>query len=412
MDVALRCDAARRRELPVPHRHGRDTADHGDMSPFRVRLTALALLLATPLASGWLAGLPEGFGELPPRTVSIEPPGFSAPMYAVLGVMLIGVAVFLAAPALFGFEKADRGKAHWAAFTWALPARPGGRFPGHGWTGLALVAAGWAAAWTHPDWLGALADHTFFPLWLGYILTVDGLVHRRAGTSPLSRSMPAWLAWFPASAAAWWYFELLNRFVQNWIYLGVEHFSAPRYVAGATLAFSTVIPAVLTTAALLSTFGWFRGRFVRAGLRREPGPPSRAVWWPVAAAGVLGLVLVPWLPTVLFPLIWIAPLLVIAGLLEPAGKHTGLGHMLRGDWGPVVILAVAALVCGFFWELWNIHATPKWTYRIPWMDGAKLFEMPLVGYLGYLPFGPACWAFWLLLSPDRVSRPATGHDPS
>lgn len=372
------------------------------------RVTALLLLLAVPLASGWVAGFPEGFTELPHRTLSVHPPGYSAPVYAVLAAVMVLVAVFLTAPGLFGFRRG--GKSDLSSFEWGMEPGTGHPFPRRGWAGVALIAVSWPAAWIHPAWLGWLADHTFVPLWVGYVLTVDAAAFQRAGNSPLVRAPVTWLAWFPASAAAWWYFELLNRFIQNWVYLGVDHFSPLRYVAGSTLAFATVIPAVLTTAALLSTFRCFHTRFTRAESRERAVDPSRSGWWYAVVAGVLGLAMMPWFPIALFPLIWIAPLLIIAGLLELAGADTGLGHLRRGDWAPAVTLAIAALVCGFFWELWNLYAMPKWTYRIPWVSRFELFEMPLVGYLGYLPFGAACWAFRLLLLPVAQGQGQAPHD--
>ncbi|MBT8447155.1 MAG: hypothetical protein KJO38_08410, partial [Gammaproteobacteria bacterium] len=188
-------------------------------------------------------------------------------------------------------------------------------------------------------------------------------------------------------------------------YLGVDDYSAAHYALFASLAFATVIPAVLTTAALLGTFPWFRQRFARAAVAGAGAASPAAAWRWLTGLGALGLVLMPWFPVSLFALVWIAPLLLLIGLLERAGAATGFGHILRGDWGPVVTLAIAALVCGFFWELWNFHAMPKWVYRVPWVNRYHLFEMPLAGYLGYLPFGPACWAFHLLLMP--ASRDAT-----
>src|SRR5687767_3931694 len=38
--------------------------------------------------------------------------------------------------------------------------------------GMALIAFWWPVAWTQ---LRPLSDYSFFPLWLGYILTVDGI---------------------------------------------------------------------------------------------------------------------------------------------------------------------------------------------------------------------------------------------
>lgn len=365
------------------------------------RIAATVLLLGLPLASGGLAGLPAGFAELPPESVYVHPPDFSPLLYTVLTVALAGVALFLLRPRYFGFD--ERRRSNFTGFDWAVQRDGNGHFPGWARLGVALVALAWTAAWTRPSWLGPAMDHTFFPLWLGYILVVDGLVYRRAGTSPLARHRAGWLTWFAASAVMWWYFELLNRFVQSWLYLGVADMSAWRFALGSTLAFSTVIPAVLTTTALLGTFDHFRRGFLRGDPLTSEAPPS-GVWAAAVSLGSVGLALLPWFPVALFPLIWLAPWLVVAGLLEAAGIETGLGRLLRGDWGPAVTLAVAALICGFFWELWNIHAMPKWIYQVPWLDRFKLFEMPVVGYLGYLPFGPACWAFWLLFSASARDR--------
>ncbi|MDF2762224.1 MAG: hypothetical protein K0S83_958, partial [Thermomicrobiales bacterium] len=47
------------------------------------------------------------------------------------------------------------------------------------WIGLGLAIASWWVAWFGP---APYSEHTFFPLWLGYILAVDGLTMRRAGT--------------------------------------------------------------------------------------------------------------------------------------------------------------------------------------------------------------------------------------
>jgi len=368
------------------------------------RALAALLLLGLPLVAGSIAGFPAGFAELPASAFHLDLPQYSPFVYALFTVAMAGIIALYLFPRALGFNGA--GDSDFRAFEWAFAPRAGHRFPAWGWLGAGLIGVAWPLAWLHPDWLGPAADHTFVPLWLGYVLTVDGLVFWRAGASPLTRYRWVWLAWFPASALAWWYFELLNRFIQNWLYIGVEDFSTPRYVLGSTAAFSTVIPAVLTTASLLSTFQGFRRRFLLSARRRAADHSRNGgnAWWIAVAAGGGGLVLMPWYPITLFPLIWLAPWLILVGLLERAGLATGVGHMLRGDWGPAATLAAAAVVCGFFWELWNFYSMPKWVYQIPWVNRFKLFEMPIVGYLGYLPFGPACWAFWLLIGPGRIRR--------
>src|SRR5262245_58348128 len=93
-------------------------------------------------------------------------------------------------------------------------ARP--RFPVHGWIGLALLAVVWPLNWS----LEGNRTHLLFaPLWLGYILTVDACVVRRAGSSILTRSPALFVQLFLLSAPGWWLFELINARLENWEYV-------------------------------------------------------------------------------------------------------------------------------------------------------------------------------------------------
>jgi hypothetical protein len=42
--------------------------------------------------------------------------------------------------------------------------------------------------------------------------------------------------------------------------------------------------------------------------------------------------------------------------------------------------------------MWNFYSMPKWIYTVPGVDRWHVFEMPLLGYAGYLPFGLECLA--------------------
>jgi hypothetical protein len=75
----------------------------------------------------------------------------------------------------------------------------------------------------------------------------------------------------------------------------------------------------------------------------------------------------------------------------------------RGNWSQVVTAALAALICGFFWEMWNVHSLAKWVYSIPYVQRFHIFEMPILGYAGYLPFGLECAVIgdWVLRRKRR-----------
>ena len=64
-------------------------------------------------------------------------------------------------------------------------------------------------------------------------------------------------------------------------------------------------------------------------------------------------------------------------------------------------------MCGFFWEMWNYYAYPKWTYQVPFVDFLHIFEMPLLGFLGYLPFSMELFDLYHLNNAQgRGAKPA------
>jgi hypothetical protein len=127
-------------------------------------------------------------------------------------------------------------------------------FPWWSWAGLALTAIAWILAWSRLPWFAPLQQHSFTPLWIGFILVVNASTWQRTGRSLMTHRTRFFLALFPTSSVFWWYFEYLNRSLQNGYYLGEESFTSGEYVAFSTVAFSTVLPAVLSAVEWLQTF--------------------------------------------------------------------------------------------------------------------------------------------------------------
>jgi hypothetical protein len=270
-------------------------------------------------------------------------------------------------------------------------------FPWWGWLGAIIVVLAWWLAWARFPWFAPLQPFTFSPIWLGYILVVNALTYARAGHC-LLRDRPGYLlALFPFSAAFWWSFEYLNRFVQNWYYMGSAGFTPWEYFWYATLPFATVLPAVLSTRELLASLPWLSRGLESAWPINLPHPKLIATAVLVLAGGTLTAIGV-W-PELLFPALWLAPLLLITALQVIAGEPTIFEPVSRGDWSRLWQAGVAALLCGFFWELWNYKSLVHWQYSVPFVQRFQLFHMPLLGYAGYLPFGLECLALASLLDP-------------
>ncbi len=278
--------------------------------------------------------------------------------------------------------------------------RHAGRFPWWGWIGLVELAAGWVLAWSRFPWFAKWQPHTFCLPWIGYIIVVNALSIARSGRS-LMTDMPVRFALlWPVSALFWWFFEYLNRFVQNWYYVGVSSFSPAEYIFHASLAFATVLPAVLSTQRLLLTFGTFHTGFKSVvSLKFLENKRTAGAILPAAGAGLMFIGLYP---DLLYPLVWGAPLLVITSLQTLNGKPTIFKGLSVGDWRAIIGSAMAALICGFFWELWNYYSLARWEYAIPFANRFHIFEMPILGYGGYLPFGLECLLIGQMVAGNRM----------
>lgn len=252
--------------------------------------------------------------------------------------------------------------------------------------GIALASMAWIVAWGTS---GFLSEHSFFPLWLGYILAVNGLSEVRHKTSLLKIMGRSFLLLFLISIPLWWFFEGMNAIVQNWHYRLARPVSSLQYVLEASLDFSTVVPAVLSTSFLLLAAS---RAFGPTSPRWQPRVSERGL----AAAVLIGIgcfALLPLFPNQTFPLVWIAPILILEPIAAAIRFPSLLTDIRANGWRRLVAVMAATLVTGFWWEMWNVYSLPKWTYNIPYVGFWHVFEMPLLGYLGYPVFGIAVFSY-------------------
>lgn len=356
-------------------------------------LVFAAMVLGLPLLGVWVAGKPVArYLEFPPTTRYVEHAPFSLPLF-LLGTLLVLVPL---APFIL------RAVRHRPEQESAPRARP---FPPWGWAGIVSGIVFWILAWTRFAWFAPFQEHTFTPLWLSFVVVVNALTFRKAGKCLLTERPGFFLLLFPASAAFWWSFEYLNRFVQNWYYLDPGAYGGWEYFRLATLPFSTVLPAVLSTREWLGTCprldSPFRN-FLPLRIRR-----ARTVSWMLLAAAAGSLAGIGVWPDLFYPLLWVSPLIVLVALDGIGGRRHILSGAAEGDWREIIRFCLAVLLCGFFWEMWNMYSLAKWEYSIPYVQRFLLFEMPLLGYSGYLPFGLECAAVAALV--EELASPRSGR---
>ena len=375
-----------------------------------VKVILLVLLLAgLPLLGIVIVGQPlDRYLEFPPRTRYVQHAPFSWTVFIALALCIVGsVAPFvlrivtlrltpdaLRHPVGTSLDHQFVEK----RFTFGERGPTSHALPGWGWLGAALTALSWVLAWNRFVWFEPLQPFTFTPLWLGYILLINAYTFKRTGRCLMLDRPRSFLWLFPLSSAFWWFFEYLNRFVQNWYYIGAQELTPLEYFLHATVPFSTVLPAVLGTTELLASYPW-----ISAGLEQFRPIQStnvKIVGWVIfllASAGLTGIGI--W-PGYLFPLVWVAPLLLITSLQAVAGEETIFSSVARGGWKSLWLPALAALVCGFFWEMWNYKSLSHWEYAVPFVHRFQIFEMPFLGYAGYLPFGLECLAVAQFFLPE------------
>ncbi|MDQ6747100.1 MAG: hypothetical protein M3010_03205, partial [Candidatus Dormibacteraeota bacterium] len=125
----------------------------------------------------------------------------------------------------------------------------------------------------------------------------------------------------------------------------------------------------------------------------------------ICLGAVCFLLPVVW-PLYFFPLIWGFLALILDSINCWRGLPSILACWSRGNWRVPAAFYIAGLVCGLLWEFWNYWAFPKWFYTVPFVGFLKVFEMPLLGYLGYGPFAWEVYAlFWFVagLVPGRAA---------
>jgi hypothetical protein len=261
--------------------------------------------------------------------------------------------------------------------------------------GAVVTGISWLLAWSRIEFF---SEYAFFPLWVGYILCINGISEMVSGVSLLTRMRGYFLSLFIVSIPMWWFFEYMNSIVHNWHYVFGHPISPLHYDIQASIDFSTVVPAVLSASFLVFQF-----------LRRYKVPPvsikiSSGSLAATFVCSFLCFAAMELFPNETFPFVWIIPIL----FLEPLNyKFNASASFLRlterGELALPISIGVATIITGFWWECWNFYSLPKWVYTIPYVDFWKVFEMPFLGYFGYPFFGIIVFSYTALVLHAFVS---------
>lgn len=223
--------------------------------------------------------------------------------------------------------------------------------------------------------------------WWSYIFMVDSIVYQREGKSLIITRFREFLCMIPWSVAFWLFFEMANLNLNNWHYVELPLNRIARWI-GYFIAYATIMPALFETKELLESFKFFKKALIKK-IR-----VTRAWYIHFVVVGFLFLFLPLLFPKYFFPLIWGAFIF----LLEPALHRFNGGSLLKqweeGTLRDFFLLLFAGFICGGLWEFWNFWAQARWVYTVPWVGNLKIFEMPVLGFLGFPPFTVEIFVMW------------------
>jgi len=226
--------------------------------------------------------------------------------------------------------------------------------------------------------------------WWSFILFLDSLNFRKHESSPLSESPEVFLFAAFISVFVWLVFELFNLVLKNWSYHDLPSCAFERWL-GYFIAYATVIPAIREISFFIR--GLIKGKGF-ALFRFKATPSILRVF---VLVGLLFILLGLRWPDLFFPLVWLCFILLLEPLNYWLRNDTLLVDQEKGDWLRIWSWVLAGLVAGFFWEFWNFWAGSHWEYSLPYLNFWRVFQMPVFGYTGFMPFALEVFALYQLL---------------
>jgi hypothetical protein len=321
---------------------------------------------------------------------------FSWPVFWAVAVIFAITMLLYFFPTLFGWKKGDSPiRVH---------TSPAVAFPIWFWAGLVVWAGSLIFLMQHlsgPTWF---LNWAYVPLYWGFTFMLDGIVYKRTrGKSIFNNDPQELLGIGVASVSGWLIFEYLNFFVlEYWYYPKGGLVIDDEFCTYAVFASSALLPLCFEWYSLFNTFPRFVNKY-------KYGPKisfSKSFQVILIVLAYIALFLMSFYPTYLCPVIWLSPLIIITVTLDLLDIWTPFAPIKKGKWTPVLFMALTYLLEGFLLEGQNYlsagHANGLdtnypgyWMYNVPFVNRFHVFEMPVVGFYGYLPFGIYCLVWWI-----------------
>jgi hypothetical protein len=220
--------------------------------------------------------------------------------------------------------------------------------------------------------------------WWSYIIFAQSFLYLRGSKSLLFHNTLEFVILILLSITVWLIFEAINFRLSNWHYINIPSNTFIRWT-GYPIAYSTVLPGIFSTAALLDSFGILKNS------KCKPLNGAQRLHLPFFCIGGAFIALPLIWPQLFFPLVWGAFIFLLEPLNHKFGAPSLLHDWENGSFRRFYLLLLSGAICGLLWEFWNFRAGGKWVYSVPYVGFLKVFEMPILGFLGFPPFAVECF---------------------
>lgn len=106
-------------------------------------------------------------------------------------------------------------------------------------------------------------------------------------------------------------------------------------------------------------------------------------------------------------------MMTVALFAAGALHHVNILEIVRHPWFGWTGLAIIAVSWVLAWSRFAwFRSYAKWVYAVPFVHDFQVWEMPLIGFAGYLPFGVECAAvtYWLYDAFGLNAEPESGGE--
>ena len=330
-----------------------------------------------------------------PAIFPLQKASFNIYIFSIISVFFLATVLVYIYPQIVGFRK-------------VIPVqttRKRTKLPVWFWIGVIIWSVSLFLLWGRFESITWYLKFIDIALWWSFSFIIDGWVYARTGGTSLAGTRPRELMGIAvASVMGWMIFEYINFFVHyNWYYPIGHQIPSAEFLCYSMLASSAVFPISFEFYSLFNTFDGFKNKY-------SSGPKIVLPKWLLVSAFIICLVILlmmSFYPDEMFFAIWIAPLAMLAILLDALKIWTPFTLLKKGDWSPLLLIALSWVAAGFCVECWNYfsaaHVDGKlittntfyWAYSVPYVNVAHIFEMPILGYLGYLPYGVYAGLWWI-----------------